>query len=247
MHVYNDAAAAVHVYNDAAAVALAAAELFVAQATKCVAANGRFTVLLSGGSTPQGMCRLLAGQFRPDVPWDQTWLFWGDERVVPFDNPQSNYGNARHAFIDAVGMKDENVFPVPVDLPTPQDAAAAYEITTRALFNGGVPKFDLVWLGLGSDGPTASLFPGTPAVDEKSKLVVAGHAPDEPRDRITVTLPLIAAADRVVFVVTGQSKVAPLRAILEERRVDPAIPASLVTAAVDTEWLVDRAALSGQG
>ena len=155
---------------------VAAAEEFVNQATGTVRANGRFTVALSGGSTPRSLFSLLATTFRDQLPWDKMFFFWGDERHVPPDHPESNYRMAYEALLSKVPVPAENVFRVPAEIPDANQAAADYEQTLRKFFQlspGAFPRFDLILLGMGPDGHTASLFPGTSALQEKSRLVVA--------------------------------------------------------------------------
>jgi 6-phosphogluconolactonase len=230
----------VHVFDGAKEVAAAAAELFVGEAQRCYLERGRFVAALSGGSTPRGMFRILADVYRGDVPWEHTHLFWGDERVVPLDDPQSNYAMARETLLDHVPVDDENVYPVPVHLDTPGYAAAAYEITIRAFYEGGLPSFDLALLGMGEDGHTASLFPRSGALHEREAIVVATVSPVAPRDRVTLTLPVINASTQICVVVAGASKRAILRTVLagDEGRVD--LPASLIRR--DATWYVDEAA-----
>ncbi len=230
----------IRVFEDVDSLAKAAAKAFVDEAVRAVDTRGRFSVLLSGGSTPRGMFKLLADQFAHAVPWNRCFLFWGDERFVPFDDAASNFGAARKHLTSHVSVTDENLFPVPVDLPTPEDAAAAYGITLRAFFNGEHPEFDLTILGLGTDGHTASLFPETAAVEEREELVVVGHAPDSPHTRVTVTLPVINSSRRIVFLVAGESKREALRAVLRGAR--PRLPAALVDAPGRVQWLVERSA-----
>jgi 6-phosphogluconolactonase len=210
--------------------------------------RGCFTLVLSGGRTPESLYELLAGA---PVPWDKMLVFWGDERFVPHDHPESNCGMARRSLLSKVGMPEENVFPVPTGAGTPVQAAAVYEQTirgeTRIRRDGdsssAPPSFDLILLGMGKDGHTASLYPGGSALGEKSRLVCAAEAPDTGRphtgvqgaeapgahafesppgrtfvrNRITMTLPLINNSLYALLLVTGEDKKETLRRVLTER------------------------------
>jgi len=232
----------IRVFESGEEVSQAAAELFVSEANRCHLANGRFVVALSGGSTPLAMFRLLANEYRDSVPWKHVNIFWVDERFVPLDDPESNYGNAKHTLLDKVPIADETVYPVPVHLDTAGDAAFAYEMMIRAFFEGGFPTFDLMYLGMGDDGHTASLFPDSAGLDETAKLVIATESPSGPRERVTLTLPVINASARIAVVVKGTSKREKLRATLGTRTGSNAAPMSLVRPDGST-WFVDRDAL----
>ncbi len=154
-------AADLRIVNDLRGLSQAAAEEFVNQATGTVRANGRFTVALSGGSTPRSLFSLLATTFRDQLPWDKMFFFWGDERHVPPDHPESNYRMAYEALLSKVPVPAENVFRVPAEIPDANQATADYEQTLRKFFQlspGAFPRFDLILLGMGPDGHTASLF-----------------------------------------------------------------------------------------
>ena len=185
-------------------VAERAAELFAQAATEAIGARGRFVVALAGGSTPEKAYRVLTG--RPNVEWARVYVFLGDERMVPPDDERSNLGMARRALLDHVPIPSANVFAVPTDRP----AAAAARQYQRSIADtvGDPPRFDLILLGLGDDGHTASLFPGKAALEEQTAWVVAsppGVLPP-PVDRVTLTFPVLNAARRVAFLVTGSKK-----------------------------------------
>ena len=192
-------AAELRIVDDLRGLAQAAAEEFASQALGTVRANGRFTVALSGGSTPRSMFSLLALSFRDQLPWDKTYLFWGDERHVPPDSPESNYGMANEALLSKVPVPTENVFRVPAGNPDANQAATEYEQTIRKFFQlsgGAFPRFDLILLGMGPDGHTASLFPKTIALKETSRLVVANWVDKFKTHRITFTLPVLNHGSR---------------------------------------------------
>lgn len=181
----------------------------------------RFSLVLSGGNTPRALYRLLADAYQTRVDWRRVHLFWGDERYVPHDDPASNFRMARETLIDPLGIPPENVHPMPTNAPSPDEAARLYEQELRAFF-GQSTRFDLILLGMGADGHTASLFPGTPALKEHRRWVTVGEAPVEPRVRLTLTLPVLNAARVVYFLVTGADKAEMVRRILVEREPFPA-------------------------
>jgi 6-phosphogluconolactonase len=238
--------------TDGEALARAAAARFVEATRAAVDERGRALVALSGGSTPKRMGELLATpEFAPYVPWDRTEIFWGDERWVPLADGESNAGNALRGWLEQVSSP-ERVHPVDTTLPTPADAAAAYESLIRRIAGGsGMPVFDLILLGMGDDGHTASLFPDTPALDVTDHLVAGNFVPKLGVDRITFTYPLIDAAREVLFLVGGKGKAATMQAVIE----GPANPRTYPSQAVNPSpgalrWLVDEAAaadLSGIG
>ena len=185
-------AADLRIVDDLRGLSQAAAEEFVNQATGTVRASGRFTVALSGGSTPKSLFSLLATTFRDQLPWDKMFFFWGDERHVPPDHPESNYRMAYDALLSRVPVPAENVFRVPAENPDAKQAAADYEYTLRKFFQlspGTFPRFDLILLGMGPDGHTASLFPGSPAENDTTHWVVGHRVPSLGTDRITLTFP----------------------------------------------------------
>lgn len=176
--------------------------------------SGRFTIALSGGATPQALYELLAENYRKKLPWEQIYLFWGDERCVPPEHPDSNFGMVRASLLDKVPIPSANIFPMPAAGPEPERSAAGYEALLRKFFkpeDGGIPRFHLVLLGLGSDGHTASIFPHTAAVDEKKRLVMLSSAGESSQMRMTLTLPVINQAENVLFLVTGANKAAVLQ------------------------------------
>ena len=231
----------IKIYPDTEALSLAAAELFAAEARQAVQARGRFTVALSGGSTPRRAYQLLAGEaFRELVPWQDTHIFWGDERCVPGDDPRSNALMARKELLDHVPVPPEQVHPLLCD-PSPQEGAVAYEALLRAFFAGGLPRFDLLLLGLGVNGHTASLFPGAAVLDEQQRWVADVYVADEGLHRLTLTAAAINQAALVVFLVSGADKAPVLRNVLKEAQNPRSIPARLIKP-VDGGllWLVDR-------
>jgi 6-phosphogluconolactonase len=234
------------ILTDPAALADEAARHFRALAQAAIADHGRFRVALSGGSTPRALHQRLAqSPLRESVDWANVHIFWGDERMVPPDDIESSYRMARETLLAHVHIPAANIYPIPTVGATPEAAASAYEETLTAVFSAELPRFDLILLGLGPDGHTASLFPGQPEVVRPSAaLAVAVHnAPKPPPVRITFTYKLINAAANILFLVAGADKGVVLREVLR----GPADPARLPAQGVRPErgalvWLVDAAA-----
>jgi 6-phosphogluconolactonase len=233
------------VLPDLATLSKEAAGRIVEQAREAVASRGRFTLALSGGSTPEGTYRLLAQEpYRSQVPWDGVHLFWGDERCVAPDDAGSNYRLVRQALTEQVPIAPENVHRIRGELP-PQAAARAYRREMEEFFCGPLPRFDLVLLGLGSDGHTASLFPGSDALQATSDMAVAVEAQyaGRPTRRVTLTLPAINAARQALFLVSGEDKAEIVAQVLGHRQ--GSLPAELVCpTAGELVWLLDEAAAS---
>ena len=234
------------VCEDPDSLAASAAEEVVARAREAVAQRGHFTIALSGGSTPARLYARLAR--RRALPWSRVHVFWGDERVVPPGHPDSNFGAADRALLSRVPLPRGNVHRVPTESHSPAVAARLYEDELRRFFATPArqfPRLDLVLLGLGADGHTASLFPGNEALREEERLVVAPLVTSLGGYRITLTLPVINSARAVIFLVAGDGKAEILARALEG--VGGAeLPARLVRPH-DGEllWLVDRAAARG--
>jgi 6-phosphogluconolactonase len=227
----------------------AAADEVIRAATDAVAQRGRFTIALSGGSTPKNLYTLIAANASANLPWDRMFFFWGDERHVPPDDPDSNYRMAKESFLSKVAIPPGNIFPVPAENPDASAAAETYEQTLRTFFAlapGEFPRFDLILLGMGPDGHTASLFPETAALQEKSRLVVANWVEKLNASRITLTLPVLNAARCVAFLVSGTDKAAVLHEVLEGNAPPEKYPSKLVQPDEGRLiWFVDRAAASG--
>jgi len=235
----------VRVSRDADAFADAAAAVFIESSIGSVADRGRFSVALSGGSTPRAVFARLAGDetARLTVSWRQIDWWWSDERAVPPGDPDSNFRMAFESLLGHVPIDPARVHRLKGEVE-PAQAASEYERELRAAFgvsSGEIPRFDLVLLGLGADGHTASLFPGTPAVAERERLVVANDVQAMRAVRLTFTLPLINRARRVAFLVSGAEKAPILARVLEGPR--GALPAQFVSPD-DGElvWIVDSAA-----
>jgi len=233
----------VRVFADVDELSLRAAEAEVRTIDESVQSNGSFSLALAGGNTPRTLYRLLSSQFRDRIPWTKVQVFWGDERYVPLDDPRSNYRMARESLLDAVPCPAENVHPMPTELRDPDVAARDYEKTLRGYFSKDWPRFDLVLLGIGEEGHTASLFPGSPALEETRRWVVAVKAPVEPPQRLTLTLPALTHAANVYFLVSGSNKAQALHHILTGSPDPKKYPASGIHQVQGTViWWVDREA-----
>ena len=226
----------------------AAAEEVIRSATSAITERGRFTIALSGGSTPKNLYTLIAANASASLPWDRMFFFWGDERHVPPDNPDSNYRMAKETLLSKVAIPPANIFRIPAENPDALAAADAYEQTLRKFFAvapGEFPRFDLILLGIGPDGHTASLFPETAALEERSRLVVANWVEKLQTNRITFTLPVLNAARCVAFLVSGTDKAAVLHEVLEGNAPAEKYPSKLVRPSEGKLiWFVDRAAAS---
>ena len=235
-----DMTGSVEIFPDPAAIARHVAEWITSAAleTKSI-----FRVSLSGGSTPKALYGLLASdEFKSRFPWQRVSWYWGDERFVPYDSPESNYRMTREAMFDKAPVPAANIHPVPVD-GTPEDAARRYERTLQEAYGATTldparPLFDVTLLGLGPDGHTASLLPGEPVLEERKRWVAAvSHG--RPEVRITMTYPVIESSRRVAFLVSGREKAPIFRAI---RTGGSDVPAVRVRPVGELFWFVDRAA-----
>ncbi len=224
-------------------MARAATELVSALATRAVETKGRFTVALSGGSTPRLLYRKLASpNYAGYLAWDKWHVFWSDERCVPPDHADSNYRLAKEHLLDRVPIPPDQVYRLRGELD-PSEAAQEYERQFLGVFGEAKPVFDLVLLGIGEDGHTASLFPGTEALRKKRRLVVANWVPQFAAWRLTFTLPLINAAAVIVFLVTQESKAAVVRRVLQSPSDGVPLPAARVRSFSGTvHWFLTDAA-----
>lgn len=221
----------------------AAADEFASQAA---AKDGKFSVALSGGSTPKSLYALLASERRNSIPWDRTYFFFGDERHVPPGHPDSNYRMANEAMFSKVPVRSENILRIHAEEDAEQ-AALSYEQTLQTFFflkPGQFPRFDLVLLGMGPDGHTASLFPGSAALNENRRLVVANWVEKFKSYRITMTFPVLNNAACVIFLTSGADKATMLREVLQNEKAD--LPCQKVRPINGRLlWMLDQAAASG--
>lgn len=234
----------VRIFVDADALARAAAGRFVEAAQAAIESSGRFGVALAGGNTPRKVYELIAGEeFGQRVDWSRTHVFFGDERCVPPDHPESNYRMARETLLSRVALPPENVHRIEGVGDTVENARA-YEEELRTFFGDAEwPDFDLVLLGLGDDGHTASLFPHTPALDAGRAWVAANRVEKPGAPRITLTAPAVNHARRVLFLVSGRSKAARLAEVVKGSFEPERLPAQLIRPVAGVlEWFVDEEA-----
>jgi 6-phosphogluconolactonase len=238
----------VRILTNLEAIAKRAAQEFVQAATSTVAERGSFHVALSGGSTPKALYSLLANNpaLRAQLPWDKMYLYFGDERSVRPDHPDSNFRMAAETMLSRVPLKPEQVCRIKGECKDTEKAAQEYEQALRASFKigeGQFPRFDLVLLGMGDEGHTASLFPGTKALHETKRLVVRNWVGKLYTNRITLTAPVINNAARVIFMITGADKALALKGVLEGPNEPDQLPAQMIQPSRgQLLWLVDTIA-----
>jgi 6-phosphogluconolactonase len=235
----------IDIHPDAEALARAVATRVAEEAMQAVHETGRFTIALAGGSTPKRAYELLAeSPLRDKLPWQSVHVYWSDERCVPATDERSNERMARVALLDHVRIADAHVHPMRC-ADDPHAAADAYERELQSAIGAARSPLDLVVLGMGDDGHTAGLFPGSPALEEMKRWTAVVQKAGEPHQRITMTLPILNLARHVLFVVSGESKAAMLRTIVEEGGGDERLPAARI-APLEGEplWMIDREAAS---
>lgn len=221
------------------AIGRKAASIFYELSESSIASRGRFAVALSGGSTPKGFLRVLGSRYQKKVQWDRVEVFFADERLVPAGHEESNYRMVREELLSGIPARAHRVR---AELE-PEDAALIYEAEIRQVFGAGLPDFDLIVLGMGEDGHTASLFPGSRVLQETGRLAAPVYVERLKSSRITLTLPVINNARNIVFLVSGRSKARTLRRVLGGKGED--LPAARVRPAGGSLlWLVDEAAYS---
>jgi 6-phosphogluconolactonase len=234
----------IEVLANAADLFHAAAEEFVRAGRSAIGAQGRFTVALSGGSTPKALYSLLAANYA-NFAWNRIFLFFGDERHVSPTDPESNYRMVQESLLSKITIPTENVFRVPAENPDAAAAAADYEAQLRRFFelkSGEFPRFDLILLGMGPDGHTASLFPDSAALDEQSRLMVANWVAKFSTHRITFTFPVLNHAAEVMFMARGADKADMLHQVLEGKNTPPFPSQRVQPSDGKLLWLLDEAA-----
>jgi 6-phosphogluconolactonase len=230
-------------YDDYEALSNAAAGIFVQRAREAAQEKGWFAVALSGGNTPQRTYELLAEPpYRDHVSWGQVHVFWGDERCVPHADPRSNIRMARQALLDKVPIPASQIHPISCG-KAPEEGASEYEAALREFFGNRPPRFDLIFLGLGENGHTASLFPRLPVLQEQMRWVSGVYVEEQDLYRVTMTAPLINHAAVVACLVSGTSKAEVLKEVLEGPADPERLPAQLIRPANgELHWLVDQEA-----
>ncbi len=234
----------VRVFPDLEALSYAAAAFFTEASRPAIQSTGRFAVAISGGTTPRRLYELLGSdRYARAIDWHHVHIFWADERCVPPEDSQSNFKLASDTFLGKVALPGKNLHRIRGE-GSPELGASEYEKILRTFFNGSAqPAFDLVMLGVGEDGHTASLFPGSPALKEQNHIAVPICKQSRAVDRISLTLPALNAAHQVLFLVAGSTKAYILQKILEDPGARGTYPAGLVCPANGSvTWLVDEAA-----
>jgi len=238
----------IRILSNVDAIAKRAAQEFVQSATSAVSERDAFTVALSGGSTPKALYSLLVNDaaMRAQLPWDKMYFYFGDERSVGPDHPDSNFRMATETMLSKVPVKPEQIFRTKGEYKDTEKAAQEYEQALRASFKigeGQFPRFDLVLLGMGNEGHTASLFPGTRALHETKRLVARNWVGKLYTNRITLTAPAINNAARVIFMITGADKALALKGVLEGPYEPEQLPAQMIQpSSGQLLWLVDTIA-----
>ncbi len=223
-------------FNNPQLLAKATADYFVKLSNDTIEAKGKFTVALSGGKTPNALYILLStDEYANKINWKKVFIFFGDERCVPLDSTDNNAFNAKNILLNKVPIPKKNIFPIPVD-ETPINAAIYYEATIKIFFKTDKPIFDLILLGMGDDGHTASLFPHTSIVKEKDRLVKEVFITDKNIWRISLTEPIINAAQHKLFLVVGKEKANMLEIILHGEKNTEQYPAQIIE---NAEWFVN--------
>ncbi|MBD2326305.1 6-phosphogluconolactonase [Alkalinema sp. FACHB-956] len=238
----------IEILPDVAGVVTRSRALIVERLQTAIAERGIATIALSGGSTPQPLYEQLATE---NLPWEKIHLFWGDERYVPYDHPDSNYRMVKRAWIDRVGLPSENIHPMPTQFADPASAAIQHEADLRIFFTTYFadspptewPALDVILLGMGDDAHTASLFPGTAALQVRDRWITVGEKSGQPR--LTFTIPLINAARSVIFMLAGANKQAALQHVFALEADDFLYPSRFIQPQGELWWIMDQAAAQG--
>lgn len=233
----------IKIYHDLDDLSKATAEFICEAAQKNIAVKGKFSLVLSGGETPKETYFFLASrEFRDRIDWGNVLIFFGDERYVPHDDVNSNYHTANETLLVDIPIPDENVFPIPTD-STPENDALIYEAQLKNIFPGAFPSFDLNLLGLGENGHTASLFPHTEILNEKTRWVKNVYVKEINMDRISLTAPAINSSKQILFLVSGENKSDAVNKILNGERNPEALPAQMINPTNgELFWFLDKAA-----
>ena len=228
------------VWKDHEAMSFAAAYFFVAACHQAISKQGKFSVALSGGTTPKRFYEILAlSEFNRNIPWKKVFLFWSDERFVAHTSPESNYNMIKKSLLNKIDIPPKNIFPVMVN-GDPGQSARQYEATIKKFFNNKQPVFDWILLGTGEDGHTASLFPHTPVLIENKRLIKQVWLEDKQSWRITFTYPLINKAKQIIFLVSGKEKATVVKTVFT-KPVKRIYPVQYINAEKSI-WLIDKTA-----
>ncbi|MBB4078784.1 6-phosphogluconolactonase [Lewinella aquimaris] len=237
-----------HVYDTGEDVARAFADHLVDKLTK--SEDAPLYWALSGGSTPKLLFGILAGEYKDRIDWSRLHFFWGDDRMVPYDDPESNYGEVKKLLFDHVPVVAEQIHPVPTDLE-PEEAARAYGETISKLLpqnSDGMPIFDINMLGMGTDGHTASIFPDSMDLLTDSRVCAVARHPESGQLRVTLTGPVINASDEVIFLITGSSKTLRVAQIVNKEHLATTFPAAHINPPNgQLHWFLDKSAAAEVG
>ncbi len=232
------------IYDDKHTLSQHAAEYIMRIAQEAIDLHGHFTIALTGGTTPGEVYSLIGSEpFRSQLDWQLVDIFWGDERCVPHNSTESNFYLAQEVLLDKIAIPKSQIHPMPADQLDREAASQAYSIEMQNTFDtNGIPSFDLIHLGMGPEGHTASLFPHQVSLHEKHRLVMPVSVPKPPPDRLTFTPPLLNAARNVLFLVTGSEKADALHAVLEGEYQPDEYPAQIVRPINgEVVWMLDKA------
>jgi 6-phosphogluconolactonase len=232
------------IYPDIETISREAANYTMRVAREAIAKRGKFTVALSGGTTPGKLYALLVSEpYRSQIDWSAVHFFWSDERCVAPTDPQSNYYLAQEALLSKLSLRPDQIHRAPADRPDRAQASADYEAEIRKIVGGEVPAFDLIQLGMGPEAHTASLFPHQPALREQTRLIMPVSVPKPPPDRLTFTPPLLHAARHILFLATGADKAEALHEVLEGADNPEEYPTQGIVRQAKGEvvWMVDTA------
>jgi len=235
----------IRVAPDVAALARQAADTIQDVASTAISQTGRFSIALSGGSTPKTLFELLAAEYGQKIDWANSHIFWSDERCVPPDDADSNYKMAHETLLDHIPLPASNIYRIKGELD-PVEGASQYEETLHTYFHDQLPRFDIILLGMGDDGHTASLFPGTEALNERQRWVIPNHVATVKQTwRITFTVPVINNAANVMFLIAGTGKAARLKQVIQGAYTPNELPSQLIKPTDgNLIWAVDHAAAS---
>ncbi|QHT66850.1 6-phosphogluconolactonase [Rhodocytophaga rosea] len=232
-----------HIYSTSEQASQALASYFAEAAKEAVQTQGRFTVALTGGSSPKQLYQILANSpYRDSIPWNKTFVFWGDERSVPFNDSRNNAKMTFEALLNHVPVPKDQIYPMSGEIPA-DESARQYEGILQKHFAGQPPQFDLILLGLGENGHTASLFPYTPVLEEKERWVKEVYLTDQQMYRITLTAPFINQAKKIAFILFGSSKAQVLYDVVKGKYQPDFLPAQLIKpSSGKLHWFIDEAA-----
>ncbi len=235
----------VRIFKDAEGLSEFAAEMFIELCNNAVSVKNRFSVALSGGTTPRRLYELLSGdKFKDKVDWSKIHIFFGDERFVPSDDPQSNFRMTRETLLSKVPIPIDNIHAIATESISPEEAAKKYSTEMELFFNNKLPVFDLILLGVGSDGHVASLFPGS-TVDTKvirKSMAVITNAPKPPSTRLSLTLEAINSSLNVIMLVAGKDKADVVRKVINDKTQEKLVLATQIKPQKSITWILDKAA-----